>query len=262
MNRRETDRRVEIAARLLEALYPEGDHPGGRAAVLDRIAAARAGGDQTQRPQEVAERALEGAYGTGATDGQRSAVLDAIAQARRTHGAGRGFPGAGPSRDTLLALVSTLAAAVIVGAVILGVRVEGAQTPTSGPAGLTAEELRLISTGAHRPEGPRVVLAPVVARPGTTGAAAAPTVTVHPAIAAMQRGCDQGSAVSCRRLGTLYQRGRGVGVNHARAFELYDRACRAGDARACTLRDAADHTLNEVDRDDRADAEYFSTLGL
>jgi TPR repeat protein len=78
----------------------------------------------------------------------------------------------------------------------------------------------------------------------------------------MQRGCDQGSAVSCRRLGTLYQRGRGVAANRARAFELYDRACRAGDARGCALRDAADHSLNDVDRDDRADAEYFSTLGL
>ena len=61
--------------------------------------------------------------------------------------------------------------------------------------------------------------------------------------------------VSCRRLGTLYQRGRGVAANRARAFELYDRACRAGDARGCALRDAADHSLNDVDRDDAVGEE-------
>ena len=257
MNRRDTLRREAIAAQLLEALYASDERPGQRAAVLDRIAATPA-----EPPAQVGGWALDAAYGAGTTDEQRSMVLDAIVEARRADPGRRGFATLGLSRDALLALASTVAAALIVGAVLLGVRHEGALNPVTPPGGLTAEAQRLISAGAHHPpDGPRVSLAPVAPRPGAAEPAA-PTPTVHPAIAAMQRGCDQGSAVSCRRLGTLYQRGRGVGANPARAFELYDRACRAGDARACTLRDAADHTLNDVDRDDRADAEYFATLGL
>ncbi len=253
MNRRDNDRRAEIAAQLLEALYAEAPQPGQRAAVLDRIAAAHADGPRSSEPTALATRALEGAYGTATSEAQRGAVLDAITRARHDD------PSMGPVREGMLALASTLAAALIVGAVIVGVRHEGTAIPGAG--GLTAEEHRSIPVRAHRPEAPREAPAPVAPRPGVAGTAA-PQPTVHPAIPAMQRGCDQGSAVSCRRLGTLYQRGRGVAANHARAFELYDRACRAGDARGCTLRDAADHSLNDVDRDDRADAEYFSTLGL
>ena len=252
MNRRDSDRRAEIAAQLLEALYSDAPRPGQRAAVLDRITAAHDDA-RASEPTTLAARALDGAYGTPTSEAHRSAVLDAITRARHDD------PSMGPVREGLLALASTLAAGLIVGAVIVGVRHEG--TSTLGPGGLTAEEHRAIPVRTHRPEAPREHPAPAAPRPGVAGTAA-PQPTVHPAIPAMQRGCDQGSAVSCRRLGTLYQRGRGVAANHARAFELYDRACRAGDARGCTLRDAADRSLNDVDRDDRADAEYFSTLGL
>jgi hypothetical protein len=257
MNRRNEDRRADVAARLLEALYVGAERPGQRAAVLDALTAA---GDRPA-PAELAARALDAAYAPGSNEAQRAAVLDAITAARRADPARRGYSGAWVSRDALLALASTLAAALVLVAVIVGVRHETAQTPTSGPDGLTAEELRLIHAAGRHPEGATVRLAPTLAEPAPSGpAGAAPAV--HPAIAAMQRGCDQGSAVSCRRLGTLYARGRGVAANRARAFELYDRGCRAGDARACALHDAADRTLNDVDRDDRADAEYFSTLGL
>ncbi|MDB4930801.1 MAG: hypothetical protein JWM10_3285 [Myxococcaceae bacterium] len=220
MNRRNEDRRAEVAARLLQALYAGDEAPG-----------------------------------------QRAAVLDAITAARRADPARRGYAGAWVSRDALLALASTLAAALVLVAVIVGVRHETAQTPAGGPDGLTAEELRLIHAAHRRPEGATVRLAPPAAVPVPDGpTAVAPAV--HPAIAALQRGCDQGSALSCRRLGTAFQRGRGVLANRQRAFEFYDRGCRAGDARACALRDAADRTLNDVDRDDRDDAAYFSTLGL
>ena len=256
MNHRDQDRRAEVAAQLLAALYPDAPHPGRRAAVLDALAAAHPdlARPAAPRPAQVAARALAAAYGTDTSEPQRAAVLDALAAARPRRGP------AGPSRDALLALASTIAAALVLCGVIVGVRHESAQAPADGPAGLSAEAQRLVSAGARHPQGPRSHPAP---RPGAPApAAATPAATVHPAIAAIQRGCDQGSAVSCRRLGTLYQRGRGVAANRARAFELYDRACRAGDARGCALRDAADHSLNDVDRDDRADAEYFSTLGL
>lgn len=246
MNRRDNDRQTEVAAQLLEALYAGDERPGQRASVLDRITAAK-----VSEPPRLAGRALEAAYGTAPSEARRAAVLDAITRAR--HGSHA------PVREGLLALASTLVAAWIVGAVVLGVRHEGVQG--RGSDGLTAEAHRIIAAGAHRPEPPRELPTPRQPTPEVVETTV-PQVTAHPAIAAMQRGCDQGSVVSCRRLGTLYQRGRGVAVNHARAFEFYDRACRAGDARGCTLRDAADRTLNDVDRDDRADAEYFSTLGL
>jgi len=255
MNRRDNDRRAEIAAQLLEALYSDAPSPGQRSAVLDRITAAQDHDARTSEPTTLATRALEGAYGTPTSEARRSAVLDAITRARHDD------PSMSPVREGLLALASTLAAGLIVGAVIVGVRHEG--TGSLGHGGLTAEEHRAIPVRTHRPEAHPERPAPAAPRPGVAGTAAAPVLpTVHPAIPAMQRGCDQGSAVSCRRLGMLYQRGRGVAANHERAFELYDRACRAGDARGCTLRDAADRSLNDVDRDDRADAEYFSTLGL
>lgn len=246
MKLRDNDRQMEVAAQLLEALYADDERPGQRAAVLDRITAAK-----VAEPPRLAGRALEAAYGIAPSEARRAAVLDAITGPRQGSHA--------PVREGLLALASTLVAAWIVGAVILGVRHEGVQG--RGSDGLTAEGHRMIAAAAPRQDPPRELPAP---RPPAPEVAepSAPQVTAHPAIAAMQRGCDQGSVVSCRRLGTLYQRGRGVAVNHARAFELYDRACRAGDARGCTLRDAADRTLNDVDRDDRADAEYFSTLGL
>jgi hypothetical protein len=257
MNRRDEDRRAGVAARLLHALYAGDERPGQRAAVLDALAAAPG----RPAPSRLGARALDAAYAQDSGEPQRAAVLDAIAAARRADPARRAYAGRWVSREALLALASTVAAAIVLVAVIVGVRHETAQAPAGGPDGLTAEELRLIHAAHRRPEGVTVRLAPVVAEPGPSGpTAAAPAV--HPAIAAMQRGCEQGSAVSCRRLGWAYSRGRGVVANRQRAFELYDRGCRAGDARACALRDAADRTLNDVDRDDRADAEYFSTLGL
>ena len=38
MNHRDHDRRAELAAQLLAALYPDAPHPGQRAAVLDAVA--------------------------------------------------------------------------------------------------------------------------------------------------------------------------------------------------------------------------------
>ena len=249
MNRHDTDARADVAAQLLTALYASPERPGHRDAVLDRLA------QRAPDAAHLAARALDAAYDAGTSPTQRAAVLDALAAARPPSAAHA------PVRELLLALGATLGAAVIVGAVLLGVRHERAQSPDGGPAGLTDESHRLISAGARSPESSLPPGTASAVRPGA--ATSAPTLaTAHPAIAAMQRGCDQGSAVSCRRLGTLYQRGRGVAANRARAFELYDRACRAGDARGCALRDAADHTLSDVDRDDRDDAEYFSTLGL
>jgi hypothetical protein len=156
MNHRDHDRRAEVAAQLLAALYPDAPRPGQRAAVLDALAAAHPVSDRPAAPPpaQVAARALAAAYGAGTSEPQRAAVLDALAAAR---------PRRGPvarSHDALLALASTVAAALVLYGVILGVRHESAQAPVDGPAGLTAEAQRLISAGARRPEGPRSHPAP------------------------------------------------------------------------------------------------------
>src|SRR5438067_2455731 len=52
--------------------------------------------------------------------------------------------------------------------------------------------------------------------------------------AALKRGCDDGGAAACLKLGLLYARGRGVPRNLARAAGLYERACDAGLAEACS----------------------------
>ena len=48
-----------------------------------------------------------------------------------------------------------------------------------------------------------------------------------------QFGCDGGDAESCFDLALLYEKGEGVGRDHALAAELYEQACDGGDARGC-----------------------------
>jgi TPR repeat protein len=46
--------------------------------------------------------------------------------------------------------------------------------------------------------------------------------------------CSAGDAPSCATLGFMYEKGKGVALNDAKAFEHYDRACKKGDANGCT----------------------------
>jgi TPR repeat protein len=51
--------------------------------------------------------------------------------------------------------------------------------------------------------------------------------------------CGLGDAASCSMLGVMYEAGAGVARDPRRALALYQRACSAGNARACTNLGAA-----------------------
>jgi TPR repeat protein len=57
---------------------------------------------------------------------------------------------------------------------------------------------------------------------------------MHAAVARFDRGCLSGDARSCSVLGVMYEEGRGVRRDAARARALYAHACSAGNAPACT----------------------------
>lgn len=50
---------------------------------------------------------------------------------------------------------------------------------------------------------------------------------------ALSEWCSVGDAASCSVLGVMYELGFLVGPNRAHAARLYERACAAGNARAC-----------------------------
>ena len=162
-------------------------------------------------------------------------------------------------REGVLALVSTLAAACVVVAVAVGLRDEAPPTWLQHAAAPSGEDPRPDLVRAHGMLQARTVVLPGVAIHATTAASQA--------VANLRRACEAGEALSCRRVGTLYQSGRGVSPSADQATGYFDRACRAGDGRACQLRDSMRRRgivdqLNKVDQEDIIDAEYFNTLGL
>ncbi|MFN2546187.1 MAG: tetratricopeptide repeat protein [Myxococcales bacterium] len=75
------------------------------------------------------------------------------------------------------------------------------------------------------------------------------TRDVAKAISALEAGCAGGSARACTRLARVYEEGDGTDVNPARATEMRDRACTAGDGASCRKLacDAADtRAANEL----------------
>jgi TPR repeat protein len=53
------------------------------------------------------------------------------------------------------------------------------------------------------------------------------------AVSYFKRGCDDGDAAGCARLGEAYEKGAGVATDRARAVDLYRQACGDHDASAC-----------------------------
>jgi TPR repeat protein len=53
------------------------------------------------------------------------------------------------------------------------------------------------------------------------------------AVALYQRACSLGSIAGCVSLASLYENGKGVTKDRARAKSLYEKACNDGDALAC-----------------------------
>ncbi|HEY4180822.1 MAG TPA: tetratricopeptide repeat protein [Kofleriaceae bacterium] len=60
-------------------------------------------------------------------------------------------------------------------------------------------------------------------------------MSVSPKIAAkfFEKGCKEGSARACTGLGELYKSGKGVTKDDAKAKQLFEQACNAGDDAAC-----------------------------
>jgi hypothetical protein len=48
-----------------------------------------------------------------------------------------------------------------------------------------------------------------------------------------QKACDGGDAQGCFNLGVMYENGRGVTKDQAKAAQLYQKACDGGDAQGC-----------------------------
>jgi TPR repeat protein len=71
------------------------------------------------------------------------------------------------------------------------------------------------------------------------------------ATSALTAACRGGRAFACTALGDIYQHGRGVPANRARARELYQRACRAGEPDGCFWLAALEWTDGDP-TDDRA----------
>jgi TPR repeat protein len=59
------------------------------------------------------------------------------------------------------------------------------------------------------------------------------TRDVSKALSALESGCAGGSARACTRLARVYEEGDGTDVDLARASEIRDRACSAGDGLSC-----------------------------
>jgi len=53
------------------------------------------------------------------------------------------------------------------------------------------------------------------------------------AIPFLQQGCQGGDPYGCEQLGVMYQHGRGVTQDHAKARQLYEQACAKQEANAC-----------------------------
>ncbi len=256
MTPRDLDGLDEVAARILEGSYADEPPRGQRAFVLDRLcgAAADAPAPRDEALHAAGARALEVVYASQPPREQRSVVLDVIEERQPLHVSARA------PREGVLALVSTLAAACVVIAVAVGLRDEAPPAWLQHAAAPSGEDARPDLVRAHGMLQPRTVMLPGVAVHGTTPAA-------NQAVANLRRACEAGEALSCRRVGTLYQSGRGVSPSADQATGYFERACRAGDGRACQLRDAMRRRglvdqLNKVDQDDIIDAEYFNTLGL
>jgi hypothetical protein len=252
MKPRDHDGLDEVAARILEGSYADEPPRGQRAAVLDLLCGPPPS-PQDEALHTAGARVLEAAYATPASREQRSVVLDVIEERQPLHLSARA------PREGVLALVSTLAAACVVVAVAVGLRDEAPPTWLQHAAAPSREEARPDLVRAHGLLQARTVVLPGVAVHGTPAA--------RQAIANLRRACEAGEALSCRRVGTLYQSGRGVSASADEATGYFERACRAGDGRACQLRDAMRRRglvdqLNKVDQDDIIDAEYFNTLGL
>jgi len=60
--------------------------------------------------------------------------------------------------------------------------------------------------------------------------------------------CEHGKGAACTQLGLLYEKGEHVERDEARAFELYDKGCRAGDLGGCF---GTAQTLRLHDKPDR-----------
>lgn len=242
----------EVAARIVEASYADEPPRGQRAAVLDRLCGLSPEAPREEALKSAGARALEAAYAVPTAQAQRSEVLAVIEEAQPLHLSAR------PPREGVLALLSTLAAACVVVAVAVGLRDELA--PPWLHHGTTA------SSDDARPDLVRargLLQARSVVLPGIDVHAS--PAAAH--VARLRHECESGVALSCRRVGRLYGNGRGVSANAVEATGYFERACRAGDDRACRLRDAAQRRgvvdqLNKVDQDDIIDAEYFNTLGL
>ncbi len=255
MKPRDLDGLDEVAARILEGSYADEAPRGQRAFVLDRLCGVTADPPppRDEPLRATGARALEAAYASVPPREQRSVVLDVIEESQPLHLSARA------PREGVLALVSTLAAACVVIAVAVGLRDEAPPTWLQHAATPSGEGAGPELVRAHGMLQPRTVVLPGVAVHAPPAA--------NQAVANLRRACEAGEALSCRRVGTLYQSGRGVSPSADQATGYFERACRAGDGRACQLRDAMRRRglvdqLNKVDQDDIIDAEYFNTLGL
>ena len=72
-----------------------------------------------------------------------------------------------------------------------------------------------------------------------------------------QFGCDGGDAESCFDLALLYDKGEGVGQDHARAAKLYEQACNGGDARGCMYLGLAYSEGEGVPQDHARAAQFY-----
>jgi uncharacterized protein len=53
------------------------------------------------------------------------------------------------------------------------------------------------------------------------------------AVVAFTKACGSGNSKGCFTLGTMYEKGEGVGENKYKAAALYTQACRGGEALGC-----------------------------
>lgn len=73
----------------------------------------------------------------------------------------------------------------------------------------------------------------MAARTRQAGSGGADPAVLAAVVKLYERACHAGNGEGCSLLGASYQLGRGVPEDRARAFALYDEACRYGEMGAC-----------------------------
>jgi TPR repeat protein len=103
---------------------------------------------------------------------------------------------------------------------------------------VAAKERRPPSTPSAQPAPPQLAPTPTlpsaaIAKALNDGKTAEAASRYAEARSLYAKACDAGDMEACRLLGSMYEDGRGGGVDFAKALSLYSQSCEGGDAFSC-----------------------------